>query len=51
VKLYREPKTAEYLESQFVEVATGSPEEFGAFMAAERERAAAMVKTYGIPRQ
>jgi len=50
-KLYREPKMAEYLESQFVEVAVGSPEEFGAFMAAERGRAAETVKAYRIPRQ
>lgn len=51
VKLYREPKMAEYLESQFVEVAVGSPEDFGRFMAAERARAAEAVKTYSIPRQ
>jgi tripartite-type tricarboxylate transporter receptor subunit TctC len=50
-KLYREPKMAEYLENQFVEVAVGSPEEFGAFMAAERSRAGDAVKALGIPRQ
>ncbi len=51
VKLYREPKMAEYLESQFVEVAVGTPGEFGAFMRSERERAAQTVKDYHIPRQ
>jgi tripartite-type tricarboxylate transporter receptor subunit TctC len=51
VKLYREPKMAEYLESQFVEVAVGTPEQFGAFMRSERERAAQTVKDYKIPRQ
>lgn len=51
VKLYREPKTADYLESQFVEVAVGSPEQFAAFTRAERERAAQVVQDYNIPRQ
>jgi tripartite-type tricarboxylate transporter receptor subunit TctC len=51
VKLYREPKMAEYLESQFVEVAVGTPQQFGAFMRSERERAARTVKDYNIPRQ
>jgi len=51
VKLYREPKMAEYLESQFVEVAVGTPQQFGAFMRSERERAAQTVKDYNIPRQ
>jgi tripartite-type tricarboxylate transporter receptor subunit TctC len=51
VKLYREPKMAEYLEGQFVEVAVGSPEEFNAFMKSERDRAAETVKAYRIPRQ
>ena len=50
-KLYREPKMADYLESQFVEVAVGPADEFGRFMAAERERAGQTVKTYNIPRQ
>jgi tripartite-type tricarboxylate transporter receptor subunit TctC len=50
-RLYREPKMAQYLESQFVEVAVGSPEEFAAFTRAERERAAQVVKDFHIPRQ
>ena len=50
-QLYREPKMAEYLESQFVEVAVGSPEQFAAFTRAERERAAQVVKAFHIPRQ
>jgi tripartite-type tricarboxylate transporter receptor subunit TctC len=51
VKLYREPKMAEYLESQFVEVAVGAPQEFAAFLAAERARAPENVKALNIPRQ
>jgi tripartite-type tricarboxylate transporter receptor subunit TctC len=51
VKLYREPKMAEYLESQFVEVAVSSPQEFAAFLAAEQERAPYTVKVLRIPRQ
>jgi|1186.fasta_scaffold28027_2 tripartite-type tricarboxylate transporter receptor subunit TctC len=50
-RLYHEPKMAEYLESQFVEVAVGSPEQFVAFTHAERERAAQVVKDFHIPRQ
>jgi tripartite-type tricarboxylate transporter receptor subunit TctC len=50
-RLYREPKMAEYLESQFVEVAVASPEQFAAFTRAERERAAQVVKDFHIPRQ
>ena len=51
VKLYREPKMAEYLENQFVEVAVSAPETFAAFTRAERERAGQVVKDYNIPRQ
>jgi len=51
VTLYREPKMAEYLESQFVEVAVTAPEQFAAFTRAERERAAQVVKDFNIPRQ
>jgi tripartite-type tricarboxylate transporter receptor subunit TctC len=50
-KLYREPKMADYLESQFVEVAVAPPEQFAAFTRAERERAAQVVKDFHIPRQ
>jgi tripartite-type tricarboxylate transporter receptor subunit TctC len=50
-KLYREPKMADYLESQFVEVAVASPEQFAAFTRAERERAGQVVKDFNIPRQ
>ena len=51
MKLYREPKMGEYLESQFVEVAVSPPEPFAAFTRAERERAAQVVKDFHIPRQ
>jgi len=51
VKLYHEPKMAEYLEGQFVEVAVTAPAEFAAFTRAERERAGQVVKDFHIPRQ
>src|SRR3954470_1775912 len=51
VKLYREPKMAGYLDSQFVEVAVSSPQEFAAFLAAEQARAPETVKALRIPRQ
>jgi len=47
-KLYREPKMAEYLESQFVEVAVGSPEEFGAFLRSEIAKWGKVIKEAGI---
>lgn len=50
-KLYREPKMAEYLESQFVEVAVTPPEPFAAFTRSERDRAGQVVKDFHIPRQ
>ena len=49
--LYREPKMADYLERQFVEVAVSAPEPFAAFTRAERQRAAQVVKDFNIPRQ
>ncbi|OAI50214.1 hypothetical protein AYO46_10550 [Betaproteobacteria bacterium SCGC AG-212-J23] len=51
VKLYREQKMADYLESQFVEVAVSSPQEFATFLAAEQARAPDLVKALRIPRQ
>ena len=50
-QLYREPKMAEYLESQFVEVAVSPAGQFAAFTRSERERAAQVVKDYHLPRQ
>lgn len=50
-KLYREQKTADYLESQFVEVAVNTPQEFGDFLKADRAKAAEVVKTFNIPKQ
>jgi len=51
MKLYREPKMADYLDSQFVEVAVTPPEQFATFTRSERERAAQVVKDFHIPRQ
>jgi tripartite-type tricarboxylate transporter receptor subunit TctC len=50
-QLYREPKMAQYLESQFVEVAVSPAEQFAAFSRGERERAAQVIKDFNIPRQ
>jgi tripartite-type tricarboxylate transporter receptor subunit TctC len=50
-RLYREQKTAEYLESQFVEVAVNTPQEFSDFLKADRARAAEVVKAFNIPKQ
>jgi tripartite-type tricarboxylate transporter receptor subunit TctC len=50
-QLYREPKMAQYLESQFVEVAVSPAEQFAAFCRGERERAAQVIKDFNIPRQ
>lgn len=51
VRLFHEPAFAAYLESQYVESAVTSPEEFAAFLKQDRERAGLMVKRYNIPRQ
>ena len=44
VKLFREPKFVELLESQAVEPVVGTPEAFAAFMKSDREWAARLVK-------
>jgi tripartite-type tricarboxylate transporter receptor subunit TctC len=50
-RLFREPKFAAYLESQYVEPAVTTPEAFAAFLKEDRERAGLVVKRYNIPRQ
>jgi tripartite-type tricarboxylate transporter receptor subunit TctC len=51
VSLFRAGKHAEFLDTQFVEPVLSSPEEFGAFLAKDREQAAQMVKKFKIPVQ
>lgn len=51
VRAYREPGFNEFLESQFLDPAVGTPEEFGAFLKADRERAGRLIKQFNIPRQ
>jgi tripartite-type tricarboxylate transporter receptor subunit TctC len=51
LRLFREPKFLEYLETQLLESAVGTPEEFASFLKADRERAGALVKMFNIPRQ
>ncbi|OGA24929.1 MAG: hypothetical protein A3I01_12055 [Betaproteobacteria bacterium RIFCSPLOWO2_02_FULL_65_24] len=48
VRLFNEPKFAAYLESQFVESAVSSPEEFAALLKKDRERAGVMVRKYNL---
>lgn len=49
--LFNQPKFGAYLESQFLEPAVASPEEFAAFLKKDRERAGLMVRKYDLPRQ
>ena len=47
----REPATAEFLTKQFLEPTAGTPQEFAAFLKADRAKIAEMIKTYDIPPQ
>jgi tripartite-type tricarboxylate transporter receptor subunit TctC len=51
VRLFREPRFAEFLESQLVEIDVSSPEEFAAFIRRERERTAELARRYNISPQ
>jgi tripartite-type tricarboxylate transporter receptor subunit TctC len=51
VRLFREPKFVEWIESQMVEIAVSSPEEFAGFLKRDREQAAQMVQRFNIPKQ
>ncbi|MEI8312538.1 MAG: tripartite tricarboxylate transporter substrate-binding protein, partial [Verrucomicrobiota bacterium] len=51
VRLFREPKFAEFLENQFLEPTAVSPEEFAVFLKEDRERAGVIVRKYNLPRQ
>ena len=51
VKLFNEPKFAAFLEAQATVGATTSPEEFAAFVRADREVAASLIKLANTPRE
>ncbi len=50
-RVFAEPKFQEYLDSQFLDPAIDTPEEFTAFLKQDRERSGQMVKKYNVPRQ
>jgi tripartite-type tricarboxylate transporter receptor subunit TctC len=51
VQLFREPKFVDFLESRYVEPATGTPEEFAAFLKADRQAAGKLVRLSPPPRR
>jgi len=50
-RLFREPKFAELVDSQFLDSVVGTPEQFAAFLKTDRERARQVVKIFNVPRQ
>lgn len=44
VQVFRDPKFAEYMEGRYVEGAAGTPQEFAAFLKADREAARTLVR-------
>jgi hypothetical protein len=51
VRLFREPAFVEFLDTQYVESAVGTPEQFVAFLKKDREEAGQLVKRFNIPKQ
>ena len=51
VQLFRDPKFSAFIDSLIVEVATGTPEEFAAFLRQDREDAGKRVRKYNIPKE
>jgi tripartite-type tricarboxylate transporter receptor subunit TctC len=51
VRLFREPKMMEVLDSQYLELSVGTPQEMAAFMKTERERIGQLVRQFNIPKQ
>lgn len=51
LRVFRDPKFIEWIDTQMVEIAVSSPEEFATFVKADRERAAQLVKRFNIPKQ
>ena len=48
VRLFRDPKFVEFLEARATEPVPGTPEEFAAFLKADREGAALLVRLAGL---
>ena len=51
VRLFKEPRFAEFLESQAVEPAVTTPEAFASFLQADREWTATLIKSSREPRR
>ena len=50
-RLFREPKFAELIESQYLDTVLGTPEQFAAFLKTDRERARRLVARFNVPLQ
>ena len=48
-RLFREPKFAELIDSQFLDSMLGTPEQFSAFLKTDRERSRRVVKAFNVP--
>jgi tripartite-type tricarboxylate transporter receptor subunit TctC len=51
VRLFREPKFVDFLDSLMLESSAGTPEEFAAVIRADRERYATLVKQFNIEKE
>ena len=51
IRLFREPKFAEFLDSSYVETVASTPEQFAAFLKTDREYIGQLVKQYNVPKQ
>jgi tripartite-type tricarboxylate transporter receptor subunit TctC len=51
VRLFREPKFVEFLEGRYIEPMVGTPQEFAAFLKADREQAATLVRLAQQPKR
>jgi tripartite-type tricarboxylate transporter receptor subunit TctC len=47
VAIIKEPKTVDFMETQFLEISTGTPGEFAAFLKQDRENARKLIEAYG----
>ena len=50
MRLFREPKFVEWIDSQMVEIAVSSPEDFASFLKTDRERAGQVVRRFNVPK-
>jgi len=47
-RAYQDPKIVEFMDSQFLEPAAGTPEQFAAFLKQDRQRAGEVVRRFNI---